>query len=282
LSAPVDRKKTSADSDNTVRSVQRAATILKLVAAEAGRGLRLSDIARETGLGKATTHRLLTALTTAGLVYQASETRRYLIGYEIIRMGHMATRYDIAELARPAMLRLARETGDTVFISVREGLDALCLAREVGDFPIKTLTLSAGDRRPLGVGAGSLALLAFLPEEEIKEIIAANAARLATYENFTADDVRRLTSQTRSDGHSFNDGRIVHAMCAVGVPVFDARGKIAAALSIAAIRERMAAERVAWIVSLLGAEARKLTALLEGAAIPPALEAGHSSSRSNA
>jgi DNA-binding IclR family transcriptional regulator len=60
-------------------------------------------------------------------------------------------------------------------------------------------------------------------------------------------------------------------MCAVGVPVFDARGKIAAALSIAAIRERMAAERVAWIVSLLGAEARKLTALLEGAAIPPAL-----------
>jgi DNA-binding IclR family transcriptional regulator len=242
------------------------------VAAEAGRGLRLSDIARETGLGKATTHRLLTALTVTGLVYQAPETRRYLLGYEIIRMGHMATRYDIAELARPAMLRLARETGDTVFISVREGLDALCLAREMGDFPIKTLTLSAGDRRPLGVGAGSLALLAFLPEEEIKEIIAANAARLATYENFTADDLGRLTSKTRSDGHSFNDGRIVHAMCAVGVPVFDARGKIAAALSIAAIRERMAAERVVWIVSLLGAEARKLTALLEGAAIPPALD----------
>jgi DNA-binding IclR family transcriptional regulator len=258
------------EGDSTVRSVQRAATILKLMAAEAGRGLRLSDIARETGLGKATTHRLLTALTTAGLVYQASETRRYLIGYEIIRMARLATRYDIAELARPAMLRLARETGDTVFISVREGLDALCLAREVGDFPIKTLTLSAGDRRPLGVGAGSLALLAFLPEDEIGEIIAANATRLAAYESFTAGDLGRLTSETRGNGHSFNDGRIVHAMCAVGVPVFDARGKIAAALSIAAIRERMESERVAWIVSLLNAEARKLTALMAEIVNPPA------------
>src|SRR5690606_33179657 len=68
-----DRKEKPADSDSTVRSVQRAATILQLVAAEAGRGLRLSDIARETGLGKATTHRLLTALTVTGLVYQAPE-----------------------------------------------------------------------------------------------------------------------------------------------------------------------------------------------------------------
>jgi DNA-binding IclR family transcriptional regulator len=270
LNEPVARQRKRADGESAVRSVQRAAAILKLVANEAGRGLRLSDIARETGLGKATTHRLLTALTATGLIYQAPETRRYLLGYEIIRLGRLATRYDIGELARPSMLRLARETGDTVFVSVREGRDALCLAREIGDFPIKTLTLSAGDRRPLGVGAGSLALLAFLPEDEIGEIIAGNAPRLAAYENFTPDDLGRLAAETRRKGYSFNDGRIVHAMCAVGVPVFDGHGRVTAALSVAAIRERMEPGRVAWIASLLEAEAQKLTARLEGIANPPA------------
>lgn len=250
------------EGDSTVKSVQRAAAIIRLLADEAMTGWRLSDIARAAGLGKTTTHRLLTALCEAGFAYQSPDTRRYFLGFEIVRLGHVATRYDIAELARPALLRLARETGDTVFISVREGLDALCLDRQVGDFPIKTLTLDAGDRRPLGVGAGSLALLAFLPQEELREVIASNAPRLAAYPRFGPEELARLTAETRAQGYSFNDGRIVTAMCAVGVPVFDPRGRVIASISVAAIRERMGAERVGWIVSLLNAEARRLQSRL--------------------
>ncbi len=254
--------------DTSVKSVQRAATILKLLASETTAGWRLSDVALQTGLGKATAHRLLSALVDAGFVAQSPETRRYHLGYEIVRLGQLATRYDMGELARPALLRLARETGDTVFVSIREGLDALCLEREVGDFPIKTLTLNAGDRRPLGVGAGSLALLAFLDEEEISEIIASNTARLKIYPRFGPEDLSTLVKQTRERGYSFNEGRIVTAMCAVGVPVFDPRGRVIAAISVAAIRERMDPERVAWIVSLLGAEAKKLRARLAGMTEP--------------
>ena len=124
------------------------------------------------------------------------------------------------------------------------------------------MTLAAGDRRPLGVGAGSLALLAFLPEEEIDEVIASNAARLSDYPRFSPSDLAALTVKTREQGYSFNEGRIVTAMCAVGVPVFDPRGRVVAAISVAAIRERMDDERVDWIVSLLQAEADKLRARL--------------------
>lgn len=244
--------------DVTVKSVQRAAAIIRLLAGEATAGWRLSDLARASGLGKTTTHRLLNALSEAGIAYQDIESRRYFLGYELIRLGRLATRYDIAELARPALLRLARETGDTVFVSVREGLDALCLERQVGDFPIKTLTLEAGDRRPLGVGAGSLALLAFLPEEEIAEIVASNAPRLAGYPGFGPAELTALTIATRAQGYSFNDGRIVSAMCAIGVPVFDGRGRVAAAISVAAIRERMQPDRRDWIVGLLREEADRL------------------------
>ncbi|MEX0758621.1 MAG: IclR family transcriptional regulator, partial [Tistlia sp.] len=221
-------------------------------------GWRLSDLAGAAELGQAATHRLLAALTDSGFAYQDPESRRYFLGYEIVRLGSLATRFDVAELARPALLRLARETGDTVFLSVREGLDALCLERQVGDFPIKTLTLTVGDRRPLGVGAGSLALLAFLPEREVAEIIASNAPRLERYPGFAPDELHRLTAEARAQGYAFNDGRIVSAMCAVGVPVLDRRGRVVAAISVAAIRERMAPERIAWIAEALSNEAALL------------------------
>ncbi|SLN76687.1 HTH-type transcriptional regulator KipR [Oceanibacterium hippocampi] len=250
------------EGDSTVKSVTRAAAIIKLLAGEAMDGWRLSDVARATGFGKTTTHRLLTALAEAGFAYQSPDTRRYHIGYEIVRLGYLATRYDIVDVARPSLLHLARETGDTVFISVREGLDALCLDRQIGDYPIKTLTLDTGDRRPLGVGAGSLALLSFLPQDEIAEAIAGVAPRLADYKRFGPDELRALVDETRNRGYSFNDGRIVTAMCAVGIPVFDPRDRVVASISIAAIRERMEPDRVRWMVSLLKAEAEKLQARL--------------------
>ena len=83
-------------------------------------------------------------------------------------MGRSALQQDVSGTARPSLQRLAQKTGDTAFASILEGTAAICVAREVGDFPIRTLTLSVGDRRPLGVGAGSLALLASLSDDAIE------------------------------------------------------------------------------------------------------------------
>lgn len=248
--------------DKSLKSVERITLIIRLLAGAAGDGWRLSDLAREAGLGKATAHRLLNALIETGFAYQSHETRRYHVGHELVRLGGLAARHDLTHLARPSLQRLARETGDTVFLSVREGLEAVCLDRQVGDFPIRTLTLDRGDRRPLGVGAGSLALLAFLPEGEIRDAIASNAARLAEFPGFAPEALARLVEETRRRGYSFNDGRIVSGMCALGAPVLDGRGRVVAAISVAAISDRMKAERVAELAALLTGEAEKLRALM--------------------
>ena len=84
--------------------------------------------------------------------------------------------WTVAALAKPFLLRLAEQTQDTIYASVREGGAAVCVAREIGAFPIRTLSLEVGDLRPLGVGSGSLALFAFLPDQDIADIIAKNSA----------------------------------------------------------------------------------------------------------
>lgn len=249
--------------ESAVKTVDRVATILRLLSAAGDGGFRLSDIAETTGLGKTTLHRLLGALVQVGLANQDLKTKRYSLGVSAAALGREATIHHVGSLVRPVLRRLAAETEDTVFASVREGLAAVCIAREVGSFPIRTLTLDQGDRRPLGVGAGSLALLAFLPDEEIATIITRNRRWLQDYAAFSPDELMELVARTRETGYALNEGRIVPAMQAIGVPVLSRNGRPVAALSLAAIRDRMGSDRLPDLARRLSEEAEALAEVLE-------------------
>lgn len=240
--------------EGPVRSVERAVRIVKALGASPLEGARLSDIAAATGLGKSTAHRIVSALAREGFLYQNLENRRYYLGYEVARLAHASSSLVVAEAARPSLDRLAAESGDVVFVQIREGRESICLDRRVGNYPIKILTLNIGDRRPLGVGAGSLALLAWMPEEQRADYLATYEP-LEAYGGFTVETLSELIATSRENGFSVNEGRIVPGMVAVGVPVLDSRGHAIAALSIAAIRERLTGERREKLVALLKEEA---------------------------
>jgi DNA-binding IclR family transcriptional regulator len=243
-------------SEATVKTVARVATLLRAMA-ELGEQGKLSDIARATGLGKGTVHRLLNALIDAGLVFQDHDTKRYRLGAGLALLGNVAHCQDTAALAKPFLLRLAEETQDTVYASVREGAAAVCVAREIGAFPIRTLSLEVGHLRPLGVGSGSLAIFAFLPDDEIAATIEKNAAWLARYPGHGRDELLKLVKDTRRRGFSFVEARIVAGMNALGVPILGADGRPVAALSLAAIVERVSGARVAQLAAALAREAGK-------------------------
>ncbi|WP_209426304.1 IclR family transcriptional regulator [Pararhodobacter sp. SW119] len=247
----------------SVRTIDRAAAVLRALAAGPGAGMRLADVTAAVGLGKATVHRLLGALVEVGFIELDAHAKRYRLGFALYALGRTARRFRVVDLAGPALERLAEATGDTVYLSIRDGDEALCVDRRTGSYPIRTLTLDVGDRRPLGVGAGSLALLAHEPTAEAERIIAAAPEARRAYPQFDAPRLRRMIEETRATGFAFNDGRIVSAMCALGMPVIDAEGRVIAALSIAAIRERMAPARRDELVALLRAEAAGLAQALD-------------------
>jgi len=244
--------------ETAVKTVDRIAALLRVLAGHGADGVSLSDAARATGFGPATTHRLLTALAEVGFAFQDLRTRHYRLGAVVATLGRAALQQDVAAMADGALTRLAEATGDTVFASVREGLAAICIGRAIGRFPIRTLTLDIGDRRPLGIGAGSLALLAALPDAEIAMVLARNAVWLRDFDGFTTDVLMRLVERTRARGYAFNDGLIVPAMNAIAVPVRDAEGRSLFALSLAAIRDRMTSDRLEGLVEQLKSEAADL------------------------
>jgi DNA-binding IclR family transcriptional regulator len=246
----------AAEDRTGTQSVERAVALLRAVAARDGSGARLVELVGDVGLAKATVRRLLGALEREGLVEQEGDSRRYHLGAGLIGLGSIAgSRFGVRRLALPGLARLAEESGDTVYLSVRSALDAVCLDRREGDFPIRTLTLSVGDRRPLGIGAGSLALLSALPESQA--VIEANAARFGRF-GLDADAISALVDRTREAGVAFNYGLVVPGMSALGVAVRNPRGEPEAALSVAAVSQRMEPERRAWLAGLLKREAAAL------------------------
>lgn len=239
-----------------VQSIERAAKILRCLGRDNPHGKRLVDVARETGLNKVTARRILFTLVKEGLVDQDAETGYFRLGMGITELAQSATNYQgIHGLAYPAMVRLAEMTGDTVYLSLRHGMEAICLDRVEGSFPIKSLTLKAGDRRPLGVGAGSLALLAFLPAEELGQILQANTPRFGNYGSLKPKIVPHLVSLAQEQGYASNDGEVIPDMSAVAVPIHGIQGKPFASLSIAAITNRLQGERRAQVVAWLIQEA---------------------------
>jgi len=246
------------------QSVDRALGLLSLIGREPAEGLPLGEIVSGSGLNKPTTRRLLLALMRAGLVEQEPQTRRYCLGEEAFVLGVLAARrHGLLEMAMDSLRRLSGETQDTSFLTVRRENYAICLHREEGTYPVRTHALQTGDQHPLGVGAGSLALLAALPDVDVDRIIAANeAVLLARYPGFAPDPMRADIAATRERGFSLNPGRLVASSWGIGRAFCYPDGRVAGAFSIAAIDSRMAPARQEELSRLLAREAARMEALL--------------------
>lgn len=264
------------DSGGAIQSVERAIGLLRAVAEAGSAGRRLNELVAVSGLSKSTAHRMMQALCDARLVEHDPSTKLFYPGVELFLLGTAAAmRFNIVEIARPSLLKLAEETGDTVFLSVPVQHEWLCVDRQVGSFPIRTLTVDVGDRGPLGVGSGGLALLAFRDDAEIEASIAANRPRLAAYRDFGPAGLPQHVAAARRQGYALVDGQLVEGMSAIGVPISDPKGRPVAALSVAAISSRMAPARRREIVPLVHAHARRIEkqlAVLGGARVVTARE----------
>ena len=148
------------------QAARRIVDLLKLMASHRGNGLRFVEIAELSHLERPTAHRMLKTLAAEGMVFREETSKRYFLGPLLLELGLAAARqFKLGELCTPSLRRLAELTGDTSFLFVRSGIDAVCLERIQGSYPIQTPSVPVGSRQPLGISAGGLALLSTLPDD---------------------------------------------------------------------------------------------------------------------
>ena len=239
-----------------LQTLDRAVAALQALGAAGPMGLRLVDLQRSLTLTKPTTHRLMQALVKHGLARHVDETRRYHLGPSLHLLSQLAPPEgpDLLKVCTPAIQRLAEVSGDTVFLGAREGLYTVCLSRATGDYPIRAITVEVGSRRPLGIGAGGLALLASMPDEEALRVIEVLTPRYAAYPLASVEQIVASQRLARRHGYALSDGRVAQGVRGVALALHDATGTPAAAIGLAAIRQRMTQRRILELVELLREE----------------------------
>ena len=220
-------------------SAQKVCRILRVLSTP--QPLRLVDISAASDLNRATTLRLLETLMAEGFVQRDVASKRYALGDEALILGiAMQGRDHIRDRARPSLIALAALSGDTLLLSTRHGLESVCVDREFGNFPIRANYLDLGSRRPLGAGAGSLALLAWLPDDEIETVLGLiDPVLKKNYPRITCALLQTEIALARQRGYAMLLDLVVDQMGGIAVPIFGGDGKPIGAISLAALSQRI-------------------------------------------
>lgn len=223
------------------QTLRRGLSILKLLARHQPEGLRIGEIGRRLGLSKATAVRLTHTLADERFVVHDAASRCYRLGPESFVVGLAAEpSYALQRQATPMLRALALETGDWVFFSVQQGFEVICLSRESGHGPIPSDALRLGDRHPLGVGAGGLAILAALPDEEVEHALQVNGDHInEQYPKSPVARIRQLVAETRERGYTIIPGIVVPGFWALGVALLQGDGRPAGAIVLVASESRL-------------------------------------------
>ncbi|MEO7069211.1 MAG: IclR family transcriptional regulator [Nostocoides sp.] len=236
------RNSTAAERGTTVQSVDRAVSILELLAQHGTAGV--TALAGQLGVHKSTASRLLGALEARGLVEQVEERGQYRLGVGILRLaGATNARLDLVEQARPICRALAAATKDTVNLTVLDAGTAYYIDQITGS-PANTSWNWVGQHIPLHATSNGKILVSELPEPALTETL----GELRPYTAATITDRAVLDEQlagAREQGYAVAADELDLGLTAIAAAVRNAHGEIVASVSVSGPTFRMGAEEVA-------------------------------------
>ena len=240
------------------QTVNRACAMLKAIAGACPEGMRGTEVADRMELPRATAYRVLAALQGNGMI-ELNGSGRYVLGPDMFLMGLQAQNMDnLRDVARASLLRLSAATGDTAFLLLRHGFDAICVDRVDGNYPIKHPACGISERLALGRIPGGMAILAMLPQAEQDEIIRHNLHVIVNDEMSDEVAIRCAIEETRQKQYALNIGKRMSDLAGIAVAVNNPLGRPIGAISIGGIVERFSSNRIPMILQLIRQEAAKI------------------------
>ncbi len=225
------RAKTEPDS---VKSVTKVLDILEHLGS-AQRAVRVSDLARDTGVNVSTAFRLLQTLMGRGYVEQERSNRGYQLGPRFFQMGSAYLRgSDLAAIARPHLDALRDAVGETAYLVVFSRGEIVQLGKADGKQAVSA-SIRAMVREPAYCTATGKVLLAGLSTEAFETYVEGVQLQSFTPATVTGKaELRREIARVRESGFALDLEEFVPNLCCVSVPVRDGAGSAAiAAISIA-------------------------------------------------
>lgn len=214
-----------------VRSAEVGTDILKALA-ELSPATSLSRLAEHVGMPASKVHRYLQALIASGFAVQDASTNHYSLGREALRVGLAALdSMDVLKSAAAPLAELRDVLNETCFLAVWGNRGATVVQVEQAVRAVTVVT-QVGSVLPLLGSSTGLVFAAFLPEREVAELREEELAGRADHPLADPAAYAVLLEGIRARGLHAIHGLLMPGVEALSAPVFDARGRVAAVLTV--------------------------------------------------
>jgi len=217
-----------------------------------GSEMALSELTEALHLHKSTVFRLLMVLERERLVNRNPLTGHYRLGMKLFELGSKAvSNLSIRECARTRLEHLAFETGETVHLCVLDHGEMLYVDKVEPERSVR-LASSVGRRICMHCSAVGKVILAFLPEEEVANVIQQHGmSRLTKNTITTPASLYAELEEIRARGYAIDNEENEEGVRCVAAPVRNYTGTVVAAVSISGPTFRVKAEGIPALAAVL-------------------------------
>ena len=232
------------ETKNPVQSAERIFQVMEMLAENGEMGLM--EISAALNLHKSTVHRLLMSLVYMGYAKQDEVSQKYMLSYKIVNMaGKIIERMDILQVAKPYLERLSDLSGETVHLVQREGNQILYIYKIEAKVGTIRMVSHVGMIHPMYCSGVGKAIMATLPEREVKQIWNESVIEKKTEKTITDyEEMLKVLDKVKENGYALDDEENEKGVRCIAACLYGYQNEVKYAFSISGPTSRMTRERV--------------------------------------
>jgi DNA-binding IclR family transcriptional regulator len=215
------------------KSLERALQILTVYKRDK-QAYTLVQLSRALNLSKATVHRLCATLVKYDFLTFDDHAKQYSLGLKLFELGGLVFfSFSLRRIATPHLIALQAKTGKTIFLGILRNEEVVYI--DVKDDPSNYIRFGShiGQRRPPYFGMLGQTLLAFLPEEDVEELLKRHPLQALTRKSITDNSrFKERLAAIRSQGYFVDEGEAIDGIAGVAAPIRDFGGNVVAAVAV--------------------------------------------------
>ncbi|MBI4788124.1 MAG: IclR family transcriptional regulator [Chloroflexi bacterium] len=226
-----------------VPAVDRAALILRAIASSKT-PIGVSELSRQLGLNKSTTHDILNTLCHHHLLERDS-TKTYRLGYGLVELGHhVGEHMDLRAASHSRLVQLAHAVEETVFLGTYHEGYVTIIDKEEAPHDVK-ITSPLGRRLHYSAAAYGKVFLAAMSDSQVNQLMSDDPLHSYTPKSITKPNAfRAALRQVRAQGYALDDEEYLAGVRAAAAPINDAHGNVVGALCVVGFSTRLSVERL--------------------------------------
>lgn len=248
--------------DTTIKNISKALEILSsftIYEPELG----VSEIAAKLSMYKSTVYRTLKTLEQYGFVIQNIQNSKYRLGFKLFDLGNVViSRLEVRDVAHPFMQSLCAKTRETIALNVMDNDERVCVEKVESTESIKNV-IPIGYRNAIYLSAAGKALLAYLPENQIRRIINKQPLKLTALGKPVETEILFKELQLISkQGYAWSNSEVSLGASAVAAPIHNHTNSVIASISMHGPEQRFNNERLETFIRAILDAANDISARL--------------------